>query len=194
MVTLDPRHVEMAKTIALSILRRLPRNVQRQDVEQAGLIGLLDALRRHPDGEGPGYEVYLRCRIRGEIYDELRRQSWGGRRRVGAPVTHVSYLDDHDDQWQDAFAGQSEDPEQAAITRIDAAKAWRTPQKPRDIRIMRACYEGGRRHLDVGRDEGISEARVSQLVTASLVRMQRHLTGAPAPDTMPRSRRTAGLK
>ncbi len=194
MVKLDPRHVDMAKQIARSVVRRLPRNVHRDDVEQAALVGLMDALRRHPDGDGPAYEFYLRCRIRGEIFDELRRQDWSGRRRPGKPVTRFTMLEDYDEHWEDSVEGAAESPEALAINRIDAAKAWRTPQKSRDIRIMRACYEGGRRHIDVGRAEGISEARVSQLVTASLVRMRSHLTGEPPLEPHRCSRRAAGLR
>jgi len=45
------------------------------DMEQIGLMGLLEALRRYgrPDEGFPGYAA---MRIRGAILDELRRQDW----------------------------------------------------------------------------------------------------------------------
>ncbi|HTN67448.1 MAG TPA: FliA/WhiG family RNA polymerase sigma factor [Burkholderiaceae bacterium] len=49
--------------------------IDRDDMEQIGLMGLLEALRRYgaPDDGFGGYAV---LRIRGAILDELRRQDW----------------------------------------------------------------------------------------------------------------------
>ncbi|KVO87707.1 flagellar biosynthesis sigma factor [Burkholderia ubonensis] len=49
--------------------------VDRDDLEQIGVMGLLEALRRYgePDDEFPNYAV---VRVRGAILDELRRQDW----------------------------------------------------------------------------------------------------------------------
>jgi RNA polymerase sigma factor for flagellar operon FliA len=47
----------------------------RDDMEQIGLMGLLEALRRYgtPD---TGFASYASMRVRGAILDELRRQDW----------------------------------------------------------------------------------------------------------------------
>jgi RNA polymerase sigma factor for flagellar operon FliA len=47
----------------------------REDMEQIGLMGLLEALRRYgtPD---TGFSSYASLRVRGAILDELRRQDW----------------------------------------------------------------------------------------------------------------------
>lgn len=49
--------------------------VGREDLQQIGLMGLLDALRRYgtPDEKFPAYAT---VRVRGAILDELRRQDW----------------------------------------------------------------------------------------------------------------------
>lgn len=49
--------------------------VGREDLEQIGLLGLLEALRRYgqPDEH---FEFFAFKRIRGAILDELRRQDW----------------------------------------------------------------------------------------------------------------------
>lgn len=46
-----------------------------EDMQQVGLIGLLDALRRYgpPDA---GFGPYAKLKVRGAILDELRRQDW----------------------------------------------------------------------------------------------------------------------
>ncbi|NMG63537.1 FliA/WhiG family RNA polymerase sigma factor [Azoarcus indigens] len=49
--------------------------IDREDMEQIGLLGLLDALRRYgtPDEK---FGAYAAMRVRGAILDELRRQDW----------------------------------------------------------------------------------------------------------------------
>ncbi|MDN7934692.1 FliA/WhiG family RNA polymerase sigma factor [Burkholderia metallica] len=49
--------------------------IDRDDLEQIGIMGLLEALRRYgePDDAFPNYAI---VRIRGAVLDELRRQDW----------------------------------------------------------------------------------------------------------------------
>jgi RNA polymerase sigma factor for flagellar operon FliA len=49
--------------------------MDREDMEQIGLMGLLEALRRYgtPDA---GFGSFAALRVRGAILDELRRQDW----------------------------------------------------------------------------------------------------------------------
>jgi RNA polymerase sigma factor (sigma-70 family) len=189
MVKLDPKLMKMAISIARGFIKRLPKNVMSADLEQAAMIGLLDGLRRHPHGAGAGWEWYLRRRISGEVIDELRRQDWSKRRRSGRPVPKMVHLEDlpSRDGWEDHMPGDYDSPEDSAIMRLDAAKAWATPLGARDARIMHASFGSGRKHMTIAADEGVSEARVSQRVTRSLSGMRCHLTGEVAPLTVPRA-------
>lgn len=180
MLKLDPRLMKMALVMARQFHRRLPRNVVLGDIEQAAVIGLLDGMRRHPDGAGDGWEWYLRCRIRGEILDELRRQDWSCRRRGGRAAMQMRHLEDVREHWEDYLPSEGPSPEEAAIIRLDAAKALRAPLGERHDRILRATFERGRRQKDIGQDEGVSEARISQLVDQALGGMRRYL-GEAAP-------------
>jgi len=184
---LDPKLMEIARSMARRIARRCPRSVAAEDLEQAAVLGLLDALGRHPDGEGPSWQWYLRCRMRGAILDELRAQDWVGRRRGGRVQPRVVHLDDVNVLWSETLPTAGESPEDVAMRTLDAAKAWSTPLGPRDARIMRACYADGVKHRDIGVGESISEARVSQRVARSLAGMRSHLTGEPAPSFVPRA-------
>lgn len=184
-MTLDPKLMKMARDVAHAFLKRLPRSVLAGDVEQAAFIGLLDALRRSPGGEGPAWEWYLRRRIRGEIIDELRRLDFGGRRRPGRVAPRIGYLEDMAGAWQDYMPADGVSAEDAAINRLDAAKAWRAPIGARDARMMRASFERNRRHKEIGADEHVSEARVSQCVSRSLAGMRYHLTGEAPPLRVP---------
>lgn len=54
----------------------LPEHVDSDDLNSAGLIGLLQALRNYDPSSGTSFEVYARRRIRGAMLDELRRMDW----------------------------------------------------------------------------------------------------------------------
>ncbi|MBD0786799.1 FliA/WhiG family RNA polymerase sigma factor [Vibrio sp. Y2-5] len=51
-----------------------------EDMQQVGLIGLLEAGRRYGDIDDPNFPAFAVCRIRGAILDELRRLDWRSRK------------------------------------------------------------------------------------------------------------------
>jgi RNA polymerase sigma factor for flagellar operon FliA len=55
------------------ISARVPRWVDRDDLTSAGMIGLLQALRSFDPDRGVNFLTFARLRIRGAVYDELRR-------------------------------------------------------------------------------------------------------------------------
>ncbi len=66
----------LVKRIALHLLARLPRNVQLDDLMQAGMIGLLEAARKYDQQKGASFETFVGIRIRGAMLDEVRRNDW----------------------------------------------------------------------------------------------------------------------
>jgi RNA polymerase sigma factor for flagellar operon FliA len=54
----------------------LPEHVDQDDLNSAGLIGLLQALRNYDPACGTSFETYARLRVRGAMLDELRRMDW----------------------------------------------------------------------------------------------------------------------
>jgi RNA polymerase sigma factor for flagellar operon FliA len=68
-------HAPLVKRIARQLASQVSGAMGREDMEQIGLMGLLEALRRYgtPDG---GFASYAALRVRGAILDELRRQDW----------------------------------------------------------------------------------------------------------------------
>jgi RNA polymerase sigma factor for flagellar operon FliA len=65
----------MVKRIARQLKSQVSAIMDREDMEQVGLMGLLEALRRYgaPD---EGFGPFASLRVRGAILDELRRQDW----------------------------------------------------------------------------------------------------------------------
>ncbi|ANY15962.1 RNA polymerase sigma factor FliA [Bordetella pseudohinzii] len=66
----------LVRKLALQLLARLPASVQLDDLIQAGMIGLLDAVRRYQETPDAQFETYATARIRGAMLDELRSQDW----------------------------------------------------------------------------------------------------------------------
>jgi RNA polymerase sigma factor for flagellar operon FliA len=68
-------YAPLVKRIARQLNSQASGALGREDMEQIGLMGLLEALRRYgaPDA---GFASYAALRVRGAILDELRRQDW----------------------------------------------------------------------------------------------------------------------
>jgi len=77
--TLVQSHLPMVKRIAYHMLSKLPASVEADDLIQAGLIGLLDAVDRFDDSQGALFETYATQRVRGAMLDELRDADWASR-------------------------------------------------------------------------------------------------------------------
>ena len=69
-------HASLVKKIALHLKARLPDSVQLDDLLQAGMIGLLGAVRTFDASKGAKFETYAGIRIRGSILDEVRTSDW----------------------------------------------------------------------------------------------------------------------
>ena len=74
--TLVKTHALMVKRIAYHLLGRLPHSVQLDDLIQAGMLGLLEAVRHYDSTKGASFETYAGIRIRGHMLDEVRRNDW----------------------------------------------------------------------------------------------------------------------
>jgi RNA polymerase sigma factor for flagellar operon FliA len=81
----------LVKRLAHHMKAKLPPSVEVDDLIQAGMIGLLDAINRYEDNHGAQFETYAVLRIRGAMLDELRSSDWMPRsmrqnmRKIEAP-------------------------------------------------------------------------------------------------------------
>ncbi|HWZ91260.1 MAG TPA: sigma-70 family RNA polymerase sigma factor [Polyangiaceae bacterium] len=190
---LDPRisaellqqYEPLVRKIAGGFQRKLPRNVLREDLIAAGMSGLWDAIRRHPDGPGESFEWYVRVRIRGAILDELRAQDWLPRRARAAaeaasgtdayiPPPAVVRFDDVSEWEQNrclADASSSEAAVAAKFAQETLAKA--VEQLPeRERHIVSQHYFRGVKFKDLGAELGVSEPRISQLHSRAIQRLK----------------------
>ncbi len=69
-------HMPLVKRLAHHMKAKLPPSVEVDDLIQAGMIGLLDAITRYEETHGAQFETYAVLRIRGAMLDELRSSDW----------------------------------------------------------------------------------------------------------------------
>jgi len=70
------QHAPLVKRIAYHLLNRLPDSVQVDDLIQAGMLGLLEAIKQYDPTQGASFDTYAGIRIRGSMIDEIRRSDW----------------------------------------------------------------------------------------------------------------------
>ena len=70
------QYAPLVRRQALQLVSRLPPSVELDDLMQAGMMGLLDAVRRYQVVAEAQFETYAVTRIRGAMLDELRSQDW----------------------------------------------------------------------------------------------------------------------
>lgn len=70
------QHADLVKKLAYQMKSKLPPSVELDDLIQAGMMGLLDAVNKYEDGHGAQFETYAAQRIRGSMLDELRSADW----------------------------------------------------------------------------------------------------------------------
>jgi RNA polymerase sigma factor for flagellar operon FliA len=74
--TLIEKYLPLVRYIAERVYSKLPQNIQVDDLESAGVLGLMDAVRGYDPERGVKFETYCTTRIRGAILDELRSLDW----------------------------------------------------------------------------------------------------------------------
>ena len=89
------QHVPLVKRIAYHLMGRLPDTVLVDDLIQAGMLGLLEAIKNYDASQGARFDTYAGIRIRGSMLDEVRRSDWTPRsvhkkaRMVSAAIREV---------------------------------------------------------------------------------------------------------
>ena len=74
--TLIEHYLPIVRYNAQRIHAKLPPAVELDDLLSAGLFGLMDAVAKYDPARGVKFETYCVPRIRGAIFDELRKMDW----------------------------------------------------------------------------------------------------------------------
>jgi RNA polymerase sigma factor for flagellar operon FliA len=70
------QYIPLVRNVVGRLAMTLPPHVDGEDLYSAGLQGLLNAIRNYNPSAGTSFETYARLRIRGAVFDELRRMDW----------------------------------------------------------------------------------------------------------------------
>lgn len=145
--TLIAQYAPLVRRQALQMLARLPASVELDDLMQAGMMGLLDAVRRYQQMADIQFETYAITRIRGAMLDELRAQDWLPRsvraksRRIETAVA----------QLRQRFMAEPTDQDIAQELEISLDEYYSLLEDASGVQII--SYEDlSRRHEDTGGD------------------------------------------
>jgi RNA polymerase sigma factor for flagellar operon FliA len=69
-------HLSLVRSIVERMKRKLPSNVETEDLYSIGVTGLVAAARNYRRSQGRTFAAYAAIRITGAILDELRRTDW----------------------------------------------------------------------------------------------------------------------
>lgn len=70
------KHLGLVNFIVARLAIGLPSWIDKRDLVNTGVIGLIDAMNNFDPGKGFKFETYASTRVRGAIIDELRALDW----------------------------------------------------------------------------------------------------------------------
>jgi RNA polymerase sigma factor (sigma-70 family) len=142
----------------------------REDLEQAGYVGLVKACAKFDPGRG-SFGVYARFWIKREVCRELRR-SQGVPRRKGKPLARVAFDDRNVKELAEPAADTTE-PEIASL-RIRYDQVAKGVLSLREARIVndRHLVHKPKTLQQIGAAHGISTERVRQIEARALAKLK----------------------
>lgn len=79
-------YLNMVSRIAAHFRARLPAAIDYNDLVQAGIVGLIEAVNAFDETRGTDFESFAKLRVRGAMLDEIRGASWAPRSTVKVAV------------------------------------------------------------------------------------------------------------
>lgn len=113
-------HVPLVRRQALNLQVRLPASVELDDLIQAGMIGLLDAVSRYDAAQGASFATFASQRVRGAMLDELRSRDWVPR----SVRRNTRALDEAIRRLEQGLGRPAEDREIAAALGVSLEEYW----------------------------------------------------------------------
>jgi RNA polymerase sigma factor for flagellar operon FliA len=168
-------HVDLVKTMASRLGRRLPAEVEQSELVSVGVLGLIDAASRYQPDLGVPFDAYARRRIQGAMLDALRGLDWVPRsvrrlqRSLADTLTRLRHL----------LGREPEDAEVAAALGVSEPQYARMLDELRsaEVATVRPAGNGGSGGgdlLEVAFDGGAPDATLERR------ELRRHLARALA--------------
>ncbi|MCU1278511.1 MAG: polymerase sigma factor for flagellar operon [bacterium] len=178
--------MSLVRQIAASVARRLPSHVDRDELVSLGALGWVEARARFDKSRGVPFAGYAATRIRGAILDGLRAVdtlSRGDRKRAKADNEPTAPRIINDESQIDAAVAdeadasdvlQQEEMKQELRTALEALAA-------RDRYILSRHFFDDVPMRAIGIELGVTESRISQIVTAAVGKLRQQFGIAILP-------------
>lgn len=91
------KHRSYARAIAAEVLRKLPSQAEKDELEAAADLGLVEAAQAFDASRGVQFKTFSYYRIRGAVYDSIRRATWVSKTeydKVRAEAAANEYMSD----------------------------------------------------------------------------------------------------
>lgn len=161
------QNLKLATLIARDHHRRLPANVERDDIDQAARMGLIDAALRFDAARGATFETFARWRINGAVRDYLRSLdcvSKEERAKINAREACESVEIRVDDLYMEPRAAQASPEEASIAAQITAQiRSLIDGLSGRERTILRQYYYHDQTMAAIGGELGVQGARISQI-------------------------------
>jgi RNA polymerase sigma factor for flagellar operon FliA len=176
----------LVRQIAASVARRLPSHVDRDELVSLGALGWAEARVRFDAGRGVPFAGFAAMRIRGAILDGLRAAdtlSRGDRKRAKADSEPTAPRIVSSDEEVDAAVAEQDDASDI-LQREEMMEELREaldklPQRDRYI-LSRHFFDDVPMRA-IGLELGVTESRISQIVSAAMGRLRHHFGIALLP-------------
>jgi RNA polymerase sigma factor for flagellar operon FliA len=108
-----------AHAIAAEVARKLPSSLEKSDLQAAAELGLVEAAAAFDPSRGALFQTFAYYRIRGAVYDHLRKTGWLSRRLYAQyrfETAANQYMQDYADVPQEKAGPQRELEEIRGVT------------------------------------------------------------------------------
>jgi len=202
-------HLPLVQYAVSDMVGRIPRQVPRDDLVSAAMVGLAQAARSFDPDRGISFERYASTRIRGALIDELRSRDWASRsvrfkaRRMAVCVEDLTAelgrtpttdelaarmgvsANTVDTLAEDVLPAETACPESVMLDRErhaylgDAIEAL--PERLRHV-VVGYFFEE-RPMLQLAEELGVSESRISQMRAEALSLLKEGINSQLDPDS-----------
>jgi RNA polymerase sigma factor for flagellar operon FliA len=165
----------MCRYIASDISRSYGGLVEYEDLLQDAYLGAMDAVDRYDESLGFALTTFAHRRIRGAVIDgirgrdNLKRSYRQALKQAGVTVNVLSLDRSHDEEESMTLLGLIEDEAATlALSRLEDADAVRRAVDRLPARlhyVVTEYYWRGRTLLDIAQEMGVTESRVSQILS-----------------------------
>jgi RNA polymerase sigma factor for flagellar operon FliA len=142
------KYIPLVRGVVGRLAMTLPPHVDSEDLFSAGLGGLLSAVRQYNPDAGTAFETYARLRIRGAVFDELRRMDWVPR-SVHTKARRVQAVMQEIEQSKGRLATEEEMAKALKIS-VDEYSHWLDEIRPATFVCLDAAFQNEH-------DDGVSQ-------------------------------------